>query len=118
MNITAADFDPGVDELREAGLTCAPSTKVKPPRIAESPVAFECETFQLVPIGHHTLVLGRVVAMHIHDELMLDPARLYVDTLKLGLVGRMHGAGGYVRTTDYLDLRRISAKEWEAKKGG
>src|SRR3712207_1698097 len=49
MNITATDFESGVDELAEAGLTPAPSARVAPPRIAESPVALECETFQLVP---------------------------------------------------------------------
>src|SRR3712207_341163 len=54
MNATAVDFEHGVDEIAEAGLTRLPSAKVKPPRIAESPVALECVTFQLVPAGEHT----------------------------------------------------------------
>jgi flavin reductase (DIM6/NTAB) family NADH-FMN oxidoreductase RutF len=105
-----------VDELVEAGLSALPSAKVAPPRIAESPVALECETFQLVPAGLHTIVLGRVVAMHIRDDCVLDPAKRYVDTPKLGLVGRMHGRGWYARTTDRFEVPRITAAEWEARK--
>ena len=116
MNITAADFPPGVDELAEAGLTTSPSAKVKPPRIAESPVALECETFQLIPAGRHTIVLGRVLAMHIRDDCVLDPAKRYVDTPKLGLVGRMHGRGWYARTTDRFEVKRITADEWADRK--
>jgi flavin reductase (DIM6/NTAB) family NADH-FMN oxidoreductase RutF len=116
MNVTAADFEPGTGELAQAGLTPLSSEKVAPPRIAESPVALECRTFQLIPIGRHTLVLGEVVAMHIRDELMLDPARHYVDTPGLRLVGRMHGRGWYARTTDVVDVPRITTAEWLAGK--
>lgn len=116
MNVTAVDFPPGVDELAEAGLTKAPSSKVKPPRIAESPVALECVTFQLVPAGRHTIVLGRVVAVHIKDDCVLDAAKCYVDTPKLGLVGRMHGRGWYTRTTDRFEVPRLTVAEWEAQK--
>ncbi|TDH63785.1 flavin reductase family protein [Dankookia rubra] len=116
MNATAIDFPPGVDELAEAGLSKTASSKVKPPRITESPVALECVTFQLIPAGHHTIVLGRVIAMHINDDCMLDAAKFYVDTPKLGLVGRMHGRGWYTRTTDRIEVPRISVAEWEAKK--
>src|SRR3954447_6837487 len=42
MNVCAVDFPVGVDELRAAGLTCAPSVLVPPPRVAESPVHLEC----------------------------------------------------------------------------
>lgn len=111
MNVTAADFPPGVDELAEAGLTPAPGAKVGPPRIAESPVALECKVHQLVPIGHHTLVLGRVVAMHVRDDCVLDPAKNYVDSPRLGLVGRMHGRGWYARTTDRVEVERVSAAD-------
>jgi flavin reductase (DIM6/NTAB) family NADH-FMN oxidoreductase RutF len=116
MNVTAIDFPPGTDELAEAGLTKVPSAKVKPPRIAESPVALECVTFQLVPAGRHTIVLGRVVAVHIRDDCVLDAAKCYVDTPKLGLVGRMHGRGWYARTTDRFEVPRLTVAEWEAKK--
>jgi len=105
---------PEIDELKEAGLTTAPSAKIKAPRIAESPVALECVTFQLIPAGRHTIVLGRVVAVHIADDCMLDAEKFYVDTPKLGLIGRMHGRGWYTRTSDRFEVPRISVAEWEA----
>jgi flavin reductase (DIM6/NTAB) family NADH-FMN oxidoreductase RutF len=116
MNATAIDFPPGVDELAEAGLGKIASSKIKPPRIAESLVALECVTFQLIPAGHHTIVLGRVVAMHINDDCMLDAEKFYVDTPKLGLVGRMHGRGWYTRTEDRIEVPRLTVAEWEARK--
>lgn len=113
MNVTAIDFGPEVDELREAGLHTLPSTKVAPPRIAESPVAFECERLVALELSNdRTLVLGRVLAMHVRDDAVLDPARCYIDTPKLNLVGRMHGAGVYARTADTFDMPRIAEKDW------
>ena len=114
MNITAIDFDHGISELAEAGLTAIASTRVKPPRIAESPVAMECELMQIVELGANSgLVLGRILAMHIRDDAMLDPAKFYVDTPKLGLIGRMHGAGWYARTTDLFNMPRIPRADWK-----
>jgi len=113
MNITAIEFDYGVDELCEAGLTAVPSTHVKPPRIAQSPVAFECELMQIVELGSASgLVLGKVLAMHIRDDLVLDAGKHYIDTPKLKLIGRMHGAGWYAKTSDLFQMDRIPVKEW------
>ena len=117
MNITAIDFDKSVNELTEAGLTAAASAKVRPPRIAESPVSFECERLVIVEVGvDRAVVLGRVVAIHIKDEYVLDPARCYVDTPKLDLIGRMHGGGWYSRTRDRFELPRIPVGDWPARK--
>jgi flavin reductase (DIM6/NTAB) family NADH-FMN oxidoreductase RutF len=118
MVVTAADFAPGVDEIAEAGLTTLPSAKVRTPRIAQSPVAIECVLHQVVPIGHHNMVLGRAVAVHVADEAVLDPVKCYIDTPKLALVGRMHGRGWYCRTDDQMEVKRISAAEWEKRKQG
>jgi flavin reductase (DIM6/NTAB) family NADH-FMN oxidoreductase RutF len=113
MNVTAIDFPPEVDEIAEAGLTTAPSTKVAPPRIAESPVALECERYATMEVHNdRALVIGRVLAMHIRDEAVMDAARCYVDTAKLDLIGRMAGAGGYVRTTDRFEMARIKVEDW------
>ena len=112
MNQTSADFGPDVDELSRFGLTTAPSARVDPPRIADSPVAMECDVFRLVDLdAGGAVVLGRVVAMHVAEEMMLDPARYYVDTPKLGLIGRMHGGGAYLRTTDLFEMPRPPAPE-------
>lgn len=115
MNITGIEFDPQVDELAQAGLTPAPSIRVKPPRIAESPVALECELMQIVDLGESGLVLGRVVAMHVHDEFVLDAAKYHIDTPNLKLLGRMHGRGWYARTSDLFDMPRIPVAEWKMK---
>ena len=117
MNVTAIDFDKSVNELSEAGLTTAASAKVAPPRIAEAPVAFECERLVIVEVGvDRAVVLGRVVAIHIKDEFVLDPARCYVDTPKLDLIGRMHGSGWYSRTRDRFDMPRIAVEAWAGRK--
>jgi flavin reductase (DIM6/NTAB) family NADH-FMN oxidoreductase RutF len=116
MNVTAIDFAPAVDELTEAGLTSTPSVHVKPPRIAESPVALECELIQIVELGAESgLVLGRVVAMHIRDEAVIDPKTRYIDTPKLKLIGRMHGTGWYARTSDLFSMPRIALEKWKGK---
>ena len=115
MNITGIEFDSSVDELAQAGLTSLPSVRVKPPRIAESPVAMECELMQIVDMGESGLVLGRVLAMHVHDDLVLDAANHYIDTPKLKLLGRMHGRGWYARTSDLFEMPRIPVNEWKMK---
>lgn len=113
MNITAIEFEPSVNEIVEAELKTLPSTHVKPPRIAASPVSMECKLLQIVELGpENGLVLGRVLAMHIQDEFVLDPARNYIDTPKLQLIGRMHGAGWYARTSDLFLMERIPRAKW------
>jgi flavin reductase (DIM6/NTAB) family NADH-FMN oxidoreductase RutF len=115
MNITGIEFDSSVDELAQAGLTSLPSVRVKPPRIAESPVAMECQLMQIVDMGESGLVLGRVLAMHVHDDLVLDATNHYIDTPKLKLLGRMHGRGWYARTSDLFEMPRIPVNEWKMK---
>jgi flavin reductase (DIM6/NTAB) family NADH-FMN oxidoreductase RutF len=116
MNVTAIEFPHDVDELRQAGLTTLPSARVAPPRIAESPVALECELLSIVEVAiDRAIVLGRVVAMHVHDDCVLDPKRCYIDTPKLDLIGRMHGGGWYSRTTDRFELPRIPLAAWDLR---
>ncbi len=117
MNITAIEFEHGIDELSQAGLTAVPSVHVKPPRIAESPVSMECELLQIVELGPESgLVLGRVLAMHVREEFVIDPAKHHIDTPKLKLIGRMHGSGWYVRTSDLFSMDRISPEAWKRRK--
>ena len=114
MNVTAIEFDHGVNELIQAGLTTLPSVRVKPPRIAESPVSMECELIQIVDLGPSAgLVLGRVLAMHVRDDAVIDAANHYIDTPKLKLIGRMHGRGWYVRTSDLFEMPRIPVEHWK-----
>ncbi len=114
MNVTAVEFEPDVNELTEAGLTTCASTRVGPPRIAESPVAFECTLLQMIELGPaNGIVLGRVVAIHVRDDAVLDASNGYVDTPALKLVGRMHGTGWYARTSDLFEMPRIPVRAWK-----
>jgi flavin reductase (DIM6/NTAB) family NADH-FMN oxidoreductase RutF len=115
MNVTAIDFEPGVNELAQAGLDTCPSVHVSPPHIGGTPVAMECELMRMVELGSKTeLVLGRVLAMHVREDLVIDAAKHYIDIPKLNLIGRMH-AGWYARTTNLFRLDRISLSDWEAR---
>ena len=107
MNLTSIDAPAEVNELELAGLTAAESAHVRPPRIGESPVSLECRNLSSVVTGpHQTVVIGRVLAIHVADALVLDPARGHVDSPALGTIGRMHGAGWYTRTADRFQLDR------------
>jgi flavin reductase (DIM6/NTAB) family NADH-FMN oxidoreductase RutF len=118
MNITAIEFGADVDELTEAGLTTLPSVKIKPPRIAESPVAMECERLATIELGNaRALVLGRVLAMHIRDDAVLDAAKCYIDTPRLDLIGRMHGRGWYTGTRERFEMPRIKVEDWQKRAG-
>jgi flavin reductase (DIM6/NTAB) family NADH-FMN oxidoreductase RutF len=84
MNRAAAEFPYGVSEWREVGFTPAPSERVRPPRVLESPLAIECRLFQVVQHGTGPLsanyVIGEVVYFHIARSIMpsgiLDPCRI------------------------------------------
>ncbi len=113
MNICAVDFPSAIGELEKAGLTPVPSVGVRAPRIAESPVSFECQRITGLSLGaRSTLEIGRVIHIHIRDDLV-DPERYYVATDKMRLVGRMHGRGWYARTSDLFLMERISLAEWK-----
>jgi len=115
MNVTAIDFAPGVDEMQAAGLTVAPSHKVAPPRIAESPVAMECQVRQVIDVAEHRhIIVADVLAIHVHDEAVLDAGRCYIDTPRLNLVGRMHGRGWYAIQDNLLELPRLTEAQWRA----
>ena len=116
MVVTAIDFPTGVDELAEAALAALPSAKVRPPRIADSPVSLECRTHTIVDVGRHAVVLGEVLAIWVRDDCVLDPVKCHIDTPRLGLLGRMHGAGWYARTGDRVQVRRITLQEWEQRR--
>ena len=117
MNICAVDFPKEIGELNESKLTAVASVGVRPPRIAESPVSFECQRITGLSLGpRSTLEVGRVIHIHIRDDLV-DPQKYYVATEKMNLVGRMHGKGWYARTTDLFLMDRMSLAEWKDRKG-
>lgn len=114
MNVCAVPFEPGIDELREAGLTAIAGSKVASPRIAESPAAFECRRHVTLEIGtSRQIILGEVLAAHIHADIVNE--RFHIDPQGLDAIGRM-GGHGYARTRDYFDLPTMSVSEWERTK--
>jgi flavin reductase (DIM6/NTAB) family NADH-FMN oxidoreductase RutF len=114
MNITCLDAPPEIDELTLAGLTPAASQAVRPPRIAESPVSFECRVLTSLVTGpRQTAVIGRVVRAHVDDAVILDKERCHIDTQALRLIARMHGSGWYARSTDLFQIDRPTWAAWQ-----
>ena len=111
MNVSAIEFPPEVDEIAAAGLETIPSERVVPPRVAGAPVAYECETFQLIDLpSGQCVVIGRVLCAHIDSIAVRDASRCHIDTAALELVGRMDNR--YVHAGEIFDLPRISVQEW------
>jgi len=109
MNITATNAPRGTDETKLAGLDLTPSALIEVPRIAASPVALECRLHQTIDTGGSSIiVLARVLYAHVRTEAFANLERLYIDPHKLRLIGRMHGANGYCRTTDIFTIDRKS----------
>ena len=88
MNRTAASLPYGVSEITAAGLTTAPSSVVKPPRIAESPASLECVEWGTLQIGGNRLIIGLVKRVHVRDEIF-DAKTLRVRSENFRVVGRM-----------------------------
>ena len=113
MNISAIDFAPEVDEFSLSGFTPVASRLVAPPRIAESPVSFECKrTVTLQLSSERDLVVGEILTMHVRDGL-IDPTTLYLDQSKYDIVGRLY-ADKYAPLRDIFDLKRWEPEEWLA----
>lgn len=109
MNQSSAPYAYGVSEFEKCGLTPAASARIKPPRVKESPVAYECELDQIVRVGEGplagNLVIGRVVMLHLDPSVYKDGKVSHKD---LKAIGRMEGAW-YSRTTDSFELPRPEA---------
>lgn len=109
MNKTATALGPDEDEMIHAGLTPAPSRLVKPPRVKESPVAFECRYYRTIDLpgkdgapSGYAMVLGQVVGIHIDDWAISDGI---VDVTRLRPIARL-GYGDYVVVDSVFSLSR------------
>lgn len=96
----------GQSEYEPAGLRPLSGRRVRSPRIDGSPIAFECRTSAVVPVGDHFIVIGEVVHVTA-EEGLIDATDFHVDLDRLGSVGRM-GAADYVRTADRYVVDRAS----------
>jgi flavin reductase (DIM6/NTAB) family NADH-FMN oxidoreductase RutF len=105
MNQCAASLPFGENELVRAGLTAAPSTLVKPPRIAEAPASLECVEWGTLRIGQNRVVIGLIKRVHLRDELF-DAETKRVRTEKLLTIGRMASPHWYCKTSERFEMKR------------
>ena len=107
MVMCATDFDSDVDEFEISGLNTADSQKIKPPRVEEAKISFECKLNQIVEIGDGSagsgfVVIGTIVLFHIDDDIY-DNGRILLNQLEP--LGRIAG-NWYTRITDTLKIAR------------
>jgi flavin reductase (DIM6/NTAB) family NADH-FMN oxidoreductase RutF len=107
VNLSSAELPPGQSEVELTGLSVLPSVKVKPPRLAESPVNLECVLRQVVPVGENplsaNLVIGEIVTIHVAERVLDERGR--IDPRKLRTIARL-GADYYCHTSDLFQMKR------------
>jgi flavin reductase (DIM6/NTAB) family NADH-FMN oxidoreductase RutF len=111
MNISGGDYPENVSEPELAKLAMAPSRRVKPPRVARSPIALECiysQTVKLVSSGGKTpnyeMVIGEVVNVHIDDAVIVDGM---VDMRRIRAIGRLGYRGDYTVVDNVFEMPRV-----------
>ncbi len=111
MNITSADLPAEMNEFEIAGLTITPSTAVRPPRVAKSPIHYECKVVHIFELGKQpgagNIVIGRVVHIHVDESVLFGGDK--IDLAKLKPIGRL-GGNGYCRVTDLFKMVRPSSQ--------
>ena len=94
MSLSSTEYPEGTNEFEKAGLTMLPSELVKPFRVAESPVQFECKVNDVIQLGNEggagNLIICEVVKLHMHDGILSEDGS--VDQNKLDLVARAGGS--------------------------
>lgn len=108
MNATAQSVHADVDEFELAGVTPIASQKIKPMRVKESPIHFECELVHHYFLEGHKnggacVIIGRIILMHINDELLLDNYKINPETYKP--IARLAGAG-YSKIGETFSVKR------------
>lgn len=100
MSLSSVEYPKGVDEFVKSGFTSIPSTSVKPPRVAESPIQLECKVLEVKPLGTSggagNLVIAEVLMLHINESVLNESGN--INQLKTDLVARL-GGNWYCRTT-------------------
>ncbi|MSU46295.1 MAG: flavin reductase family protein [Lacunisphaera sp.] len=107
MNATSAPLPHGESEFEKFNIAATPSLKVRPPRVAATPIAFECNLDRIVRIGEGPLaanvVFGRIVCAHITESVLGTSGG--IDPAKLDTIGRM-GGDAYTRTGQFFSISR------------
>ncbi len=92
---SAAEYPYGIDEMQKVGLNPLPSVKIRPPRVAEAAVQFECTTYDTVEIGDGsagsaTVIIGRIVYVHVAENIYHE-GKILLEPYKP--IGRLGGQG-------------------------
>ncbi len=109
MNKTSGPAAHGEDEMVLAGLAAAPCEKVKPPRVRDAAANFECVLHQIIDLPEssngspNTLVIGRVVGIHVRDDVITEEGR--IDIRKIKPLARL-GYMDYAVVEDFFTLDR------------
>jgi flavin reductase (DIM6/NTAB) family NADH-FMN oxidoreductase RutF len=102
MSLASTEYAKGVNEFVKAGFSQVDSDLIKPPRVGESPVSFECKVTDIIELGANAgagnLIICEVIKIHIRKEYLSEQNTL--DTKRLDLVGRM-GESWYCRASGY-----------------
>ncbi len=102
-SLSSTEYPDGVNEFLKSGLTMLPSDLIKPYRVAESPVQFECKINEIIALGDQggagNLIICEVVKIHIHENILDDQNR--IDQHKIDLVSRL-GGNWYSRANEGL----------------
>jgi flavin reductase (DIM6/NTAB) family NADH-FMN oxidoreductase RutF len=106
MNRTSGEYDASINEFELAQIAAAPSQVVKVPRVAASPVSFECKLYQILDFSpspkSSSLVIGEIVSIHVDEANVKDGK---IDRDSLDLIGRMGGIQ-YTRTIQRFEMVR------------
>lgn len=110
MNRTSDPVDPSVDEFDYVGLVATPSLKVKPMRVLESPVQFECEMVHHYFAENHKqggfcVIIGRIVMMHLDESILLDNYKINMENYKP--VARLAGSF-YSKLGEQFSIKRTT----------
>lgn len=108
MNATSIELPPEGNEFDYAGLTPIPSVKVKPFRVKECAITFECELVHHYSLEDHknggaTIMVGRIVMFHVDESVLLDDYRINMDTYRP--VARLAGSN-YSKLGEIFSIKR------------
>ena len=108
MNMTAQSVHSEVDEFELAGLTPVPSLKIKPMRVKESPINFECKMVHHYFLENHKyggacIIIGRIVMMHFENDILLNNYKINLDNYKP--VSRLAGSN-YAKIGELFSVKR------------
>ena len=110
MSLSSTEYPEGVNEFEKAGFTMLPSDKIKPFRVAESPVQFECKVNEVIATGNQggagNLIICEVVKIHVSNVILADDGS--IDQYKIDLVARA-GGNYYTRARDgFFEIEKPS----------